>query len=75
MATNEHPSITISKNDNLGYNKSMDKRARWTILDVEEKAIKVAKKYAKKKGYQMGTAVSEIIIKSEKKKKEKVSEA
>lgn len=49
---------------------SKDKRARWTILDVEEKAIKIAKKYAKKKGYQMGTAVSEIIVKAEKKVKD-----
>lgn len=41
----------------------MVKRARWTILDVDEEVIKLAKKYAKKNGYTMGKAIAEIIKK------------
>lgn len=41
----------------------MNKRARWTILDVSEELIKLAKKYAKKHGYTMGKAMDEIIKK------------
>lgn len=41
----------------------MSKRERWTILNVREEMIKLAKKYAKKHGYTMGKAIEEIIKK------------
>lgn len=51
-------------NDNKYYNKTMVKRDRWTILDVDENSIKLLKKYAKINGYTTGKAISEVILNS-----------
>lgn len=45
--------------------KTKEKRQRWTILDPDEQAIKIVKKYAKKHGYTVGKALSVIIYKIE----------
>ena len=37
-------------------------RERWTILDVDEKAIKLVLKYADKTNQKTGAALSEIIV-------------
>ena len=37
------------------------KRLRWTILEVDEEAIKIAKKYAKEKQVHLGLAISQLI--------------
>lgn len=39
-------------------------RQRWTILDVEEHAITLVAKYARKSGQNTGAALSEIITKA-----------
>lgn len=56
----------------MHYNYNMndsDKRERWTILEVDEVAIKMARKFAKKNGYTLGKAISELIYKTIKKPK------
>jgi len=39
----------------------MNKRERWTIIDVDEDVILLVKEYAKKNGYTTGRALSELI--------------
>lgn len=46
----------------------MNKRARWTILNVEESIIKAVKRYASLNGLRVEKAVAEIIKNSPKAK-------
>jgi hypothetical protein len=39
----------------------MKKRKRWTILEVDEKAIILLKKYARQNQIQVGLAISKLI--------------
>lgn len=47
----------------------MNKRARWTILNVEEAIIKVVKKYAALNGLRAEKALSDLIANSPKARK------
>lgn len=39
----------------------MNKRDRWTIVDVDEDLIKRVKEYAKKNGYTTAGALKELV--------------